>query len=156
MYGFYLPFMHVAFKEVFLKLTCLFWHLFNFRLTFLFSQRKTVFRVWFNLLFLVYSKKSLYSKNFLDTYRKFLDGCVLLTVYHISISASHGKIKVIYTKYSKHWPYTVTHTIDWVCSKILNHGLNRSFTFQAYTLPHILNCIFVSQSKFQIWILKLF
>ena len=31
--------------------------------------------------------------------------------------------KVIYTKYSKHWPYTVTHTFECVCSKI-NHGLN--------------------------------
>ena len=26
-------------------------------------------------------------------------------------------IKVIYTKYSKHWPYTVAHTIDCVCRK---------------------------------------
>ena len=25
--------------------------------------------------------------------------------------------KVIYTKYSKHWPYTVAHTIDCVCIK---------------------------------------
>ena len=25
--------------------------------------------------------------------------------------------KVIYTKYSKHWPYTVAHTIDCVCRK---------------------------------------
>ena len=32
-------------------------------------------------------------------------------------------IKVIYTKYSKHCPYTVAHTIECVCSKI-NHGLN--------------------------------
>ena len=32
--------------------------------------------------------------------------------------------KVIYPKYSKHLPYTVAHTIDWLCSKILNHGLN--------------------------------
>ena len=31
--------------------------------------------------------------------------------------------KVIYPKYSKHWPYTVVHTIDCVCSKMLNHGL---------------------------------
>ena len=31
--------------------------------------------------------------------------------------------KVIYTKYSKHWPYTVAHTIDCVCTKMLNHGL---------------------------------
>ena len=28
-----------------------------------------------------------------------------------------GKFKVIYIKYSKHWPFTVTHTIDCVCRK---------------------------------------
>ena len=33
------------------------------------------------------------------------------------------KHKVIYTKYSKHCPYTVAHTFECVCSKI-NHGLN--------------------------------
>ena len=32
--------------------------------------------------------------------------------------------KVIYPKYSKHLPYTVAHTIDCVCSKMLNRGLN--------------------------------
>ena len=32
-------------------------------------------------------------------------------------------IKVIYPKYSKHWPYTVAHTIACVCSKMLIHGL---------------------------------
>ena len=32
-------------------------------------------------------------------------------------------LKVIYPKYSKHWPYTVAHIIDCVCSKMLNHGL---------------------------------
>ena len=32
-------------------------------------------------------------------------------------------LKVIYHKYSKHWPYTVAHTIDCVCSKMSNHGL---------------------------------
>ena len=31
--------------------------------------------------------------------------------------------KIIYPKYSKHWPYTVAHTIDCMCSKMLNHGL---------------------------------
>ena len=34
------------------------------------------------------------------------------------------KGKAIYTNYSKHWPYTVAHTIDCVCSKMLNHGLS--------------------------------
>ena len=35
-----------------------------------------------------------------------------------------NKGKVIYPKYSKHWLSTVAHTIDCVCSKILNHCLN--------------------------------
>ena len=46
------------------------------------------------------------------------------------------RIKVIYPKYSKHWPYTLAHTIDCVCSKMLNHGLNHglviSFNFQVF------------------------
>ena len=38
-----------------------------------------------------------------------------------SIIAQHGvhlDAKVIYTKYSKHLPNTVAHTIDCVCSKL--------------------------------------
>ena len=31
-----------------------------------------------------------------------------------------------------------------------------AFTFQAYTLPHSLNCMYVSLFKFHIWILKQF
>ena len=34
-----------------------------------------------------------------------------------------GNAKVIYRKYSKHWLYSVAHTIDCVCSRMLNHGL---------------------------------
>ena len=36
----------------------------------------------------------------------------------------HVLFNVIYPKYSKHLPYTVAHTIDCVCSKMLNHGVN--------------------------------
>ena len=38
--------------------------------------------------------------------------------------------KVIYPKYSK--PYTVAHTIDFVCSKISNHGLNHGLFFSLF------------------------
>ena len=41
-------------------------------------------------------------------------------------------IKVIYPKYSKHWLSTVAHTIDCVCSKILNHGLNHGLLFSLF------------------------
>ena len=44
------------------------------------------------------------------------------------------KVKVIYPKYSKHWPYTVAHTIDCVCSKMLNHGLNHGFFLSLFKL----------------------
>ena len=43
--------------------------------------------------------------------------------------------KVIKTKYSKHWPYyTVAHTIDCVCSKMLNHGLNHGLFLSLFKL----------------------
>ena len=32
-------------------------------------------------------------------------------------------------KYSKHWPYTVAHTFDCVCSKMLNHGFIMGYFF---------------------------
>ena len=45
------------------------------------------------------------------------------------------------TKYSKHWPYTLAHTIDRVrAKKKLNHGLNYGFFFHFssfYPAPYI-------------------
>ena len=43
-------------------------------------------------------------------------------------------VKFIYPKYSKHWPYTVTHTIDCVCSKMLNHSLNHGLFLSLFKL----------------------
>ena len=40
--------------------------------------------------------------------------------------------KVIYPKYSKHWLSTVAHTINCVCSRILNHGLNHGLLFSLF------------------------
>ena len=42
--------------------------------------------------------------------------------------------KVIYPKYSKHWPYTVAYTIHCVCSKMLNYGLIMFFFFHFSSL----------------------
>ena len=36
--------------------------------------------------------------------------------------------------YSKHWPYTVAHIIDCVCSKMLNHGLNHGLFLSLFKL----------------------
>ena len=43
-------------------------------------------------------------------------------------------IKVIHTKHFKHWPYTVAHTFECVCSKILNNGLNHGFFLLLFKL----------------------
>ena len=40
--------------------------------------------------------------------------------------------KVRYPKYSKHGLYTVAHTINWVCYKILNRGLNPGLLFSLF------------------------
>ena len=45
-----------------------------------------------------------------------------------------GKVKVIYLKYSKHWPYAVAFTIDFGCSKMLNHGLNHGLFLSLFKL----------------------
>ena len=42
--------------------------------------------------------------------------------------------KVIHPKYSKHWPYSVAHTIDCVCCKMLNHRLNHGFFLSLFKL----------------------
>ena len=71
----------------------------------------------------------------------------------------HTNSKVIYPKYSKHWPYTVAYTIDCVCSKVLNHGLNHGLFLSLfklipcpkYWIVHVLaylNFIFEFQSSF--------
>ena len=51
-----------------------------------------------------------------------------LTRYDVKITP------VIYPKYSKNWPYTVAHTIDCVCSKMLNHGLNHGLFLSLFKL----------------------
>ena len=51
------------------------------------------------------------------------------------------------------WRTQLAYTIDCVCSKMSNHGLNHGlllFTFQPYNLPHTLNCICVSLFEFHI------
>ena len=55
-----------------------------------------------------------------------------------------GTRKVKYPKYSKQCPYTVAHTIDCVCSKMLNHGLNHGLflsLFKLFGWKYILNWI---------------
>ena len=51
----------------------------------------------------------------------FYEGNVFTSALLLSFSLEG---KVIHPKYSKHLPYTVAHTIDCVCSKILNHVIN--------------------------------
>ena len=64
---------------------------------------------------------------FADCNYKFTLKTVVMLAYQMieTIEFIHSKGKVIYPKYSKHQLYTVGHTIDCVCSKLLNfnHGL---------------------------------
>ena len=66
---------------------------------------------------------SLVAKNKKSAY-----GTLHTTEHQIQVN-----IKVIYPKYSKHWLYTVAHTIDCVCSKMLNHGLNHGLFILLHT-----------------------
>ena len=51
-----------------------------------------------------------------------------------SFKAFSGLLKVIYPKYSKHSLSTVAHTIDGVCSKMLNSGLNYGLFLSIFKL----------------------
>ena len=50
-------------------------------------------------------------------------------ILSMNFKNNDANIKVIYTKYSKHWLYTVAHIIDCVCSKINNSWFNPWFSF---------------------------
>ena len=59
---------------------------------------------------------------------------------NLSSALVEHKGKVIETKYSKHWPYTVAHTFDCVCSKTNNSWFNPWFSFyfsSLYPAPYI-------------------
>ena len=65
--------------------------------------------------------------------------------------------KVIYPKYSKHLPYTVAHTIDCVCSKMLNHGLSHGlflslfkFFFQMFIVLEMYNFVLSSKKMWKV------
>ena len=85
---------------------------------------------WFRLRFLLIKKFQ--KKRFTMDQNKFLNITKRVTrktsVVQRWQEASEIYIdtegKFIYPKYSKHYPYTVAHTIDCGCSKVLNHGLN--------------------------------
>ena len=49
---------------------------------------------------------------------------VFLNKREIRSQEVHISLKVIYPKYSKHWPYILAYTMDCDWSKMLNHGLN--------------------------------
>ena len=65
---------------------------------------------------------------------QFQSNDTIMTMFDKKSKEKDKKPKVIYTKYSKHWPYTVAHTLDCVCSKMLNHGLNHGFFLSLFKL----------------------
>ena len=56
----------------------------------------------------------------------------VLPIFIILEPRCRSSTKVIYPKYSKHW--TVAHTIDCVCSKMFNHGLNHRLFLSLFKL----------------------
>ena len=56
--------------------------------------------------------------------------CFRSTILIRLIIENHTIVKVIYTKYSKCWPYI----INCVCIKMLNHGLNHGFFLLLFKL----------------------
>ena len=74
-----------------------------------------------------YKKEKSYKKEFNTLWHSKLNKAATKIGKSERIPTKTGWIndeaKVIYTKYSKHCPYTVAHTIECVCSNI-NHGLN--------------------------------
>ena len=57
-------------------------------------------------------------------------GILIFNWHHLILLS----VKVIYPKYSKHWHHTVAHTIDCVCSKMLNHGSNHGLFLSLFKL----------------------
>ena len=90
-------------------------------------------RIWWSTVICQHSLKNvrffLKKQNIISWYMN----CWWVTFFQ------HGT-KVIYTKYSKHWPYTVAHTLDYVCSKINYSWFNPWFSFyfsSLYPAPYI-------------------
>ena len=112
------------------------------------------FSGWRNRPKLSYSKRKgrrkkkklmLQSCNLIRTREMQVYVCATKNVYHqlvmtvlkddfscCQLQNLHAAIKVIYPKYSKYLLSTVAHTIDCVCSKILNHGLNHGLLFPSF------------------------
>ena len=95
---------------------------------------------WFRLRFLLIKKFQ--KKRFTMDQNKFLNITKRVTrktsVVQRWQEASEIYIdtegKVIYPKYSKHYPYTVAHTINCECNEMLNHGLNHGLFFSLFKL----------------------
>ena len=67
-------------------------------------------------------------KAFVSWLKYHVRGSKLLSSPPVSLPSG----KVIHPKYSKQWLSTVAHTIDCVCSRILNHGLDHGLLFSLF------------------------
>ena len=85
--------------------------------------------------------------------------CKNIYLQYTNVSKIGLELKVIYPKYSKHWPYTVASTIDCGCSKMLFHGLFLSlFKLIPCPIHWIVYVLWLCPSlfKFHIWTLSSF
>ena len=91
-----------------------------------FNQIKATFREFHWILFTFFFV-SYWSRNIVLGWSK------LWMQLHLILAP----FKIIYPKYSKHWSYTLAHTINCVCSKMLNHGLNHGLFLSLFKPCHI-------------------
>ena len=79
-------------------------------------------------------KKSSWTRLVAKTHM--FDSKRLIVNWIYGLKSSGLRSKIIYPKYSKHWPYLLAYTLHCDCSEVLNHGLNHglhiSFTFQVF------------------------
>ena len=68
-------------------------------------------------------KKSSWTRLVAKTHM--FDSKRLIVNWIYGLKSSGLRSKVIYPKYSKHWPYLLAYTLHCDCSKILNNGLNQ-------------------------------
>ena len=115
--------------------------IFSTRLNFSIEIKERDKKWWFNCLFYkktICSPSKIKQAKFCEKKMRIQSYCLTSQYSHLfnkngdiifHFDFFHPPLKVIYTKYSKHWLYTVAHTIECVCSKMNNSWFNPWFSF---------------------------
>ena len=88
-----------------------------------FNQIKATFREFHRVLFTFFFASYWYRKIVLGWSKLWMQLHLILAPF-----------KILYPKYSKHWSYTLAHTINCVWSKMLNHVLNHGLFLSVFKI----------------------